>query len=116
VRCPTCEQLVRAPRPPDVPPGAFGLRLTSLIGLLNGRYRLSKREVVSLLAEAYGVEVSLGSVVRATEAVSAALAPVYAELAAVVAGSAQAHEGLEVKGGMGFAEESREEEQKEEAQ
>jgi hypothetical protein len=28
----------------------------------------------------------------------------------------KAHEGLEVKGGMGFAEESREEEQKEEAQ
>jgi transposase len=91
VRCPTCRVVVRADRPAELPPGAFGPRLISLIGLLNGRYRLSKREVVNLLTEAYGVELSVGSVVKATEQLSAALAPVYEQVATVVAASAHAN-------------------------
>ncbi|MBA3532958.1 MAG: hypothetical protein H0T73_13625, partial [Ardenticatenales bacterium] len=42
----------RAARPPEVPPGAFGPQVSSLVALLNGRYRLSKRETQALLAEA----------------------------------------------------------------
>jgi transposase len=77
---------VRAERPPEVPPGAFGPRVTSLIGLLTGRYRLSKREVVSLVDEVCGVEVSVGSVVEATEQLSAALAKPYQHVAELVHG------------------------------
>jgi transposase len=88
---PHCQKMVRAQRPPEVPPGAFGPRLTSLIGLFAGRYRLSKREVVSLMAEAYGVEVSLGSVVEATQQLSAALAGPYRQVAADVAHSRHAN-------------------------
>lgn len=80
VCCPQCARVVRAERPVGVAPGAFGPRLTSLVGLLSGRYRLSKREVSHLLLDAFGVEVSVGGVVRLTEQVSAALAAPYAEV------------------------------------
>jgi transposase len=91
VCCPHCQRLVRAQRPPEVPPGAFGSRLTSLMGLLTGRYRLSRREVVSLMDEAFEVEISLGSVVEATQQLSAALAVPYTEVVEVVAQSAHAN-------------------------
>nr|MBA3530413.1 IS66 family transposase zinc-finger binding domain-containing protein [Ardenticatenales bacterium] len=50
VCCPDCQQIRRAARPPEVPPGAFGPQVSSLVALLNGRYRLSKRETQALLA------------------------------------------------------------------
>ena len=91
VGCPHCQATVRAARPAHVPPGAFGPHLTSLVGLLNGRYRLSKREVADLLASALGIEMSLGMVVRATEQLTAALAAPYAAIQATVAPAAQAY-------------------------
>ena len=91
VRCPCCDKLVRAEPPLDVPPGAFGPRLTSIVGLLNGRYRLSKREVGDLLAEVFEVPMSDGSVVSACEHVSAALEAPYAEAQTVVEEAAHAH-------------------------
>jgi hypothetical protein len=87
VCCPHCHRQVRATRPPDVPPGAFGPHLTSLVGLLNGRYRLSKREVGSLLHDAWGIAISSGSVVRCGEQVSQALAQPVVALQQVVAQS-----------------------------
>ena len=91
VGCPHCQATVRAPRPAHVPPGAFGPHLTSLVGLLNGRYRLSKREVADLLESALGIEMSLGMVVRATEQLTAALAAPYAAVQAAVAPAEQAY-------------------------
>lgn len=91
VHCPCCQATVRAERPAHVPPGSFGPRLTSLVGLLNGRYRLSKREVADLLASAYGVEMSVGMVVRATEQLSAALEAPYDEARAALAVAEQAN-------------------------
>jgi hypothetical protein len=37
VCCPSCPTWVTAPRPDDVPPGAFGPRVVALIALLHGR-------------------------------------------------------------------------------
>ena len=91
VGCPQCDAAVRAPRPAHVPPGAFGAQLTSLVGLLNGRYRLSKREVADLLESAFGVEMSLGMVVRATEHLAAALAAPYSEVQDALTASRQAN-------------------------
>lgn len=51
VCCHGCGALVTAERPPDVPPGAFGPRIAAVVSLLHGRYRISHREVVNLLAE-----------------------------------------------------------------
>jgi len=48
---------------PKLPPtsrGAFGPHLTALIALLYGRYRLSEREVVEVLADMMGDALSLG--------------------------------------------------------
>ena len=84
VCCPHCQTPVRAARPPDVPPGAFGPRVAALVSLLHGRYRLSDREVVALLEDLCGLPVSLGSVPALCHTVSTVLAPVYADVQAQV--------------------------------
>jgi len=91
VACPRCERKVSVQRPAHVPPGAFGAHLTSLVACLNGRYRLSKREVASLLSTAFGVNMSSASVVRSCAYVSDALAAPYADLQTSVAQSAAAN-------------------------
>lgn len=85
VTCPHCQTSVRVPRPPEVPRGAFGPRVAALVSLLHGRYRLSDRETVALLADLYGLPLSLGSVPALCQTVSHALAPVYGEVQAAVA-------------------------------
>lgn len=80
VCCPDCQHLTTAELPPDLPPGAFGPRLTALIALLHGRYRLSTRETQAFLQDVVGVEISLGSVVSSCTRVSDALVPVDAAI------------------------------------
>src|SRR5438067_1926051 len=75
-RCPACGKCTRADLPPGVPRRPFGPRLTAVVALLSGRYRLSRREVRQLLQNLWQVRVSLGAVVRQEQAQSAALAPV----------------------------------------
>ena len=84
VCCPHGQAAVRAPHPPDVPPGAFGPRVAALVSLLHGRYRLSDRETVALLADLCGLPLSLGSVPALCQTVSRALAPVYERVQATV--------------------------------
>jgi transposase len=83
-RCPACGKRTRAELPPAVPRRAVGARLTAVIALLSGRYRLSRREVRQLLQDLWAVRVSLGAVVRQEQAQSAALAPVVAEARAAI--------------------------------
>lgn len=75
--CQNCGLLTSAQRPPDVPPGAFGPRTAATIALLHGDYHLSDRLVSRLLAEFFGMPISLGSVVEMQQTASAALQPVY---------------------------------------
>src|SRR4051812_38128082 len=83
-RCAQCGKRTRADLPPGVPPRPFGVRLTAVIALLSGRYRLSRREVRQLLQDLWAVRVSLGAIVRQEQALSAALAPVVEEAQAAV--------------------------------
>jgi transposase len=83
-RCPACGKRTRADLPAGVPRRPFGTRLTAVIALLSGRYRLSRREVQQLLRDLWQVRVSLGAVVRQEQAQSAALAPVVEETQAAV--------------------------------
>jgi transposase len=83
-RCPHCGKRTRAELPSGVPRRPFGPRLTAVIALLTGRYRLSRREVRQLLRDLWEVRISLGAVVRQEQAQSAALVPVVAEAEAVV--------------------------------
>ena len=83
-RCAVCGKRTRADLPTGVPRRPFGARLTAVIALLSGRYRLSRREVRQLLQDLWAVPVSLGAVVRQEQAQSAALAPVVEEARAAV--------------------------------
>jgi transposase len=83
-RCAQCGKRTRAELPAGVPRRPFGVRLTAVIALLSGRYRLSRREVRQLLRDLWQVRVSLGAVVRQEQAQSAALAPIVKEARAVV--------------------------------
>jgi transposase len=83
-RCPACGKRTRAVLPPGVPRRPFGPRLTAVVALLSGRYRLSRREVRQLLHDLWAVKLSLGAVVRQEQVQSAALAPVVAEARAAV--------------------------------
>ena len=49
--CGACGKRTRADLPPGVTRRPFGARLTAVIALLSGRYRLSRREVRQLLQE-----------------------------------------------------------------
>jgi len=71
--CAKCEHWTAAPLPLGVSPSAFGPRLTALVALLAGQYRLSKRLVQDLLSNVLGVDLALGSVSRLEANVSAAL-------------------------------------------
>src|SRR3954454_5886237 len=59
-RCPACGKRTRANLPAGVPRRAFGPRLTAVVALLSGRYRLSRREVRQLLHELWGGGGALG--------------------------------------------------------
>ncbi len=83
-RCPACGKRTRADLPLAVPRRPFGVRLTAVLALLSGRYRLSRREVQQLLQDLWQVRVSLGAVVRQEQVQSAALAPVVEEARAAV--------------------------------
>jgi transposase len=78
-RCPDRGKRTRADLPPGVPRRPFGARLTAVVALLSGRYRLSRREVRLLLQDLWEVRLSLGAVLRQEQAQSAALAPIVEE-------------------------------------
>jgi transposase len=78
-RCQACGKRTRADLPAGVPRRSFGPRLTAVVALLSGRYRLSRREVRQLLHDLWAVKLSLGAVVRQEQAQSAALAPIVEE-------------------------------------
>ena len=83
-RCPACRKRTRADLPTGVPRRPFGVRLTAVIALLSGCYRLSRREVRQPLQDLWQVRLSLGAVLRQEQAQSAALAPVVEEARAAV--------------------------------
>jgi transposase len=83
-RCAACGKRTRADLPPGVSRRPFGVRLTAVVALLSGRYRLSRREVRQLLQDLWQVRVSLGAVVHQEQGQSAALAPVVEEAQAAV--------------------------------
>ncbi len=71
--CARCGTTTRAALPAGVHRGAFGVRLTCLVALLTGRYRLSKRMTQELLSSVLGVELALGSVSKLEQQMSGAL-------------------------------------------
>ncbi|ATB32295.1 transposase [Melittangium boletus DSM 14713] len=72
--CAHCGTLNRALLPPEVAGHVFGARLSALVCLRVGKYRLSKRLVQEALSDLLGVRLSLGAVSNREREMSQALA------------------------------------------
>src|SRR5579862_4033726 len=72
--CGCCGATTKGQLPDEVAASQFGPHVTSLVGLLLGRYRLSKRQVSQLLEDVFGLAMAPSSVVNQQRQVSAALA------------------------------------------
>ena len=72
--CPCRGQRNRGDLPPEVASSWFGPNVISLVGLLMGRYRLSKRQVTQLLAECFDITIAASTVVNQQQVISQALA------------------------------------------
>ena len=84
LRCPHCQGLSQADAPEGVFDSAFGPRVHALVSLLSGAYRLSKRQIQTLLWDGFGVEIAVGTVSHLEQTLSQALAqPVDAAVAYV---------------------------------
>ena len=80
VCCKRCLRTTLASWPAAVPRGNFGPRLISVLGLLTGRFRVSRRDAEEICRTILGGEISLGGVKLQEDVVSQALAPVVAEV------------------------------------
>jgi transposase len=89
--CEGCGHTTLGALPEGVPEGAFGPRLQAMLAYLSGQAHLSKRQIEELLEDAFGVTISLGSVVAAQQAVSDAVAAPVEEARAYVERQPVAH-------------------------
>lgn len=70
----TCGHVTPGKLPDGVQPGVFGPQIQAIVSLLSGAYRLSKREIVRLMSDAFNTDMSLGTVSNLENATSNALA------------------------------------------
>lgn len=82
--CGRCGRWTRAKLPDGVPRGHFGPRLTALLGLYSGVYRIGKRPLKQLMADVFGLTLSTGMICKLQRQTAAALEPTVAEMAAFV--------------------------------
>jgi transposase len=61
-RCAGCGSITQAELPEDVPRERFGPRLQGAVATLAAGFRLSRRQVVDLSSELFGLEISVGTV------------------------------------------------------
>ena len=80
--CPSCGTTTCAGLPEGVPTGHSGSRLQATVAMLTGAYRLSKRQVETLLDDLFSIPLSAGEVCALEQQTSAVLAPVVEELRA----------------------------------
>jgi transposase len=89
--CEQCGAVTRAELPPDVPTSAFGPRLTAMVAVCTGAYRMPKRIAQELLSAFLGVDLSLGSVPKLEQRVSASVAEPVEAARQFVRSSRQVH-------------------------
>lgn len=75
LRCRNCGHVTRAKLPAGVSPRLMGPHLSAVTVMLSGCFRMSKREVQSLLKALFELEVSLGAVSDCEKAAAQALVP-----------------------------------------
>jgi transposase len=89
--CPACGDITRAPWPDGVAIGTYGPRVHAITALLTGAYRLSKRTAQQVLADLFGVPMSLGTLSTLEAATAQAVAEPVEEARAYVQAQATAH-------------------------
>jgi transposase len=80
VRCPGCGERTRAQLPADVAGSAFGPRFQAAVAVLSVRNRVSRRDVVELGEELFGVRLCAGTVEAILQRTGQALADSYQQL------------------------------------
>ena len=80
VRCPGCGERTRALLPADVAHSAFGPRFEAAVAVLSVRNRVSRRDVVELGEELFGVRLCAGAVEAILQRAGQALADPYQQL------------------------------------
>ncbi len=91
LRCPCCDTVTRAPLPSGVSALGYGERLSAMVALLSGGYRLSYRQVCAVMDDLFGVRLSRGGVGRLRQDISEAVSPAVAAAQAYVQGQAVMH-------------------------
>lgn len=84
LRCACCDTVTRADLPSGVSALGYGERLTAMVALLSGAYRLSYRQVCAVMADLFEVRLSRGGVGRLRQEISDAVSPAVAEAKAYV--------------------------------
>jgi transposase len=77
--CPACGVTTRATLPVGVPTGGFGPRAHAIVALCTGAYHLSKRTTQDVMADLFGIPLSLGTIANLEHATVQALAAPVAE-------------------------------------
>jgi transposase len=87
LRCERCDAVTRAELPSDVGRSWFGKNLTGLVTMLASDYRLSKRQIQSLIEAQYGVHLSRGEIGKMEKRMGKPLQAPYEEACAHIRGS-----------------------------
>ena len=88
LRCPGCGATARAELPAGVPSGSFGPRLEAAVATLSVRNRVSRRDLVELMSELFGCDLSTGTVDAIVQRTGEAFAAPYAALLEHIRGAA----------------------------
>ena len=89
--CPVCGEATRATLPDEVPTRTYGPRVQAITALLTGAYRLSKRTTQQVLADLFGVPMSLGTLSTLEAATAEAVAAPVEAARGYVQAQATAH-------------------------
>lgn len=79
VKCEVCGETTCATLPEGVPQGAFGPGVQALASTLVADGHMSRRKVVGVLGDVFGLDISLGALSEAEASVSSAVAPAVEE-------------------------------------
>ena len=90
-RCGLCGHVCEASLPPGVSRRVTGPRLLAAIGALTGAWHLSRRQTQGLLADLFGIELSVGAISEGEAEIGAALEGAVAEAHAPVQGAPVVH-------------------------
>jgi transposase len=72
--CPSCGALTRAEPPVGTPTSGFGPRVQAITALCTGAYHLSKRTTQQVMADLFGLPLSVGTIVNLEQATVQAVA------------------------------------------